>query len=147
MTDISATIRTLTLSASSVSDLVGTRMYSDALPQKRKNDVWVTSTAFPAISYTTISTRPYEHLGGIVDLTQSRIQIDCYDRTRSGANQLADKVRLAIEKYRGTVAGQFVNEINYINDSDSFERPQHGTDQRIYKRTQDYIVSFRTTTN
>lgn len=113
-------------------------MYSDILPQ---------NAIMPAITYTLIAEAPYEHLGGIVDLSRATIQVDCFGATRPSANALANYVRLALEKYRGTVSGQFINEINYTGQRDGFDRSEAGTDQRRFIRSLDFDVHYRTTTS
>lgn len=139
MPDIGGTIRTKTLATSSVSDLVSTRMYSDVLPQ---------SVTMPAITYTVIDTTPNEHLTGIADVSRARIQIDCFATSRAGANALGDAVRLALEKYRGTVGTQFINEINLATgERYDIDRSETGSDQRRYISSQDFFVSYRTTTS
>lgn len=139
MPDISGTIRTLTLADGTVSGLVSTRMYSDALPQ---------NATMPAITYFVVNTDAYEHLGGIVDIARARIQIDCFAATRTAANALADAVRLALEKYEGTVGTQFIHEINLVSgELHGIDRPEAGTDQRRYITSMDFHVHYQTTTS
>lgn len=115
-------------------------MFSDALPQ---------GAGMPAISYFVVDTLPQEHLGGIADVSRARIQIDCFAETRASANDLGNKVRLALEKkHRGDNSGQFINEINLATgERHVFDRPEAGSDKRRYITTQDFYVHYRTTTS
>ena len=79
-------------------------MYSDVLPQK---------CTMPAIAYQVISTVANEELVNVTALTRARIQIDCFAKTRGEANQLAEKVRIALhKKHRGDNSGQWIDEIS-----------------------------------
>lgn len=140
MPDIGATIRTLTLADSSVAALVNTRMFSDVPPEQ---------VAMPVIVYTVIDTLPNEHLAGIVNASRARIQIDCLADTRLQANQLADAVRLALEKkHRGDQNGQFIHEISLASGEQyAFLRPEVGSDERRFITTLDFFVTYRTTTS
>ena len=140
MPDIAATFRSLLVANINVSNLVGTRVYSDQLVQ---------GASMPAITYFVVDTLPNEHLTGIADVSRARIQVDCYADTRGGANDLADKVRLAMEKqHRGDNSGQFINEISLATgEVHSVDRPEAGSDKRRYITAQDFFVHYRTTTS
>lgn len=140
MPDISATIRALTIADAAVAALVGTRMHSDFLPQK---------ATLPAIVYQVIDTLPHEHLAGIADVSRARIQIDAYADSRTEANDLGNKIRLALEKkHRGDNSGQFINEINLATgEVHSIDRPSAGSDERRFITTHDFYVHYRTTTS
>ena len=138
--DISADIRTRTLADGTVTALVGTRMYSDALPQ---------NTIMPAITYFVVDTVPQECLTAIADVSTARIQIDCFADDRGGANSLADAVRLALEMKNHVLTGtQYILAINLdAGEQHTFDRPEAGSDKRRYVTTQDFRVSYRATTS
>ena len=140
MPDIAGAIRTLTIADADVAALVSSRMYSDALPQ---------NATLPAVTYFVVDTQPNEHLAGIADVSRARIQIDCFAATRTAANDLANKVRLALEKkHRGDNNGQFINEINLTTgERHLVDRPESGSDKRRYITSQDFFVFYRTTTS
>ena len=139
MPDIGGTIRTHVLADAGISATIGTRMYSDFLPQ---------GSALPAITYQVVDTLPNETLSGIADVSRARLQIDSYATTRASANLLADAVRLVLEKYRGVVSGQFINEINLATgEVYAIDRPASGSDERRFITTLDFYVFYRTTTS
>lgn len=140
MPDISKTIRSITLADSTVSGLVGTRMYSDALPQQ---------ATLPAIRYLVVDTMPTECLVHIAAIARARMQIDCYANTRAASVDLADAVRLALEKkHEGDNSGQFIHEIS-LQDGErhAVDRPLSGTDQRWYITILEFYVFYTTTTS
>ena len=75
-------------SDSTVSGLVGSRIYPEIMPQ---------GVTYPAISYQRISTVRTVMLSGVDDFTQVRVMIDCWDDSYSGAKALASAVKSAID--------------------------------------------------
>lgn len=140
MTDISGSIRTLTLADASVSSTVGTRMYSDYLRQ---------SATLPAITYFVVDTVTNQHLTGIANASQARIQIDCYAASRSAANSLADDVRRALQGQNHTLAGtQYILDISLPSgEHHGIVPPEEGSDTRQFITSQDFLVTYRTTTS
>ena len=140
MPDIGGTVRTIMLADGTVSGLVGTRVYSDVLTQ---------NATTPAITYKVVDTVTNDVLAGIADVSRARIQVDCYGVTRPAANTLADAVRLALHGHEHTATGgQYVlditlpsGEVYLVNE------PEDGTDKRRFINSQDFMVSYRTTTS
>ena len=140
MANIGLTIRTLTIANAGVSALAGSRMYPDALVQ---------NAVLPAIVYQVIDTVATEHLGGIVALATSRIQIDSFATTRAGSVALGEAVRLALQtKHRGDNGGQYIHEISLAaGESYGIDRVSAGSDQRRYIVTTDFLVTYRVATS
>ena len=115
-------------------------MYSDVLPQK---------CTMPAIIYQVISSVANADLVNPSPLTRARIQVDCLAKTRSEANQLAQKVRIALnKKHRGDNSGQWIDEISIATGEEhEFLAAEAGTDQRRYITIQDFFVFYQTTTS
>ena len=130
----------MTLNDASINSTVSTRMYSDALPQ---------NATLPAITYFVVSTTTNQHLEGIADVSQARIQVDCHAATRSAANSLADDVRLALQGQDHTLVGsQYILDIWLPSgELHGFDEAESGSDQRRYITSQDFAVSYRTTTS
>lgn len=140
MPDIGGTIRTLFLETTSIKDVIGTRMFSDFLPQ---------GSTLPAIVYDVIDTLAYEHLGGIANIARARVQIDSLADSRSAANSLADAVRIAFESYSGTIDDQYITSTSLVEgERYGVIRPEAGTDQRAqFVTILDFFVHYRTTTS
>ena len=116
---------------SDVSGLVSTRIYPVNLPQK---------PTYPAIVYTRISGERTYSFDGASGLTSQRFQIDSFASTYSGAKDLSNKIRSAINGFRGTVSGIFVQGIFLENDSDIFD-----DDFNIYRVSCDYFIHYKET--
>lgn len=138
MADIGASIRTLILADATIAGQVGTRVHSDLIPQ---------GSTLPAISYRVIDTIPNEHLTGVVDLFNARIEINCHARTRGTANTLSNLVRAELQKnHRGTSGGTYIYQISLQTGEQYMVEPiAEGSDQQRYITSQDFSVSYRPT--
>ena len=93
--------------------LVSTRVYPDVIPSPA---VW------PAVTYHVIHTQTAK--GALTDppLSQSLIQVDVFDKTRSGAVTAAAQVRLALDRWRQTaIAGVTIDDCLFVSEMDLFE--------------------------
>lgn len=80
-------VRTFLLTQSSVTDLVGTRIYPMQLPQNAQ---------LPAIVYRRITTGHEETIDGSKGgLADARVQYDCYAVTHDQAHDVAEALRLS----------------------------------------------------
>lgn len=117
---------------SSVSALVSTRVYPVLLPQ---------GCDVPAIRYTNISRPPVNHKKGASGLTQSRIQVDCYDKTYEGAKTLGKAVRLAMIKEGGTWGGCPVSVCRNVDHTDETEEIDVQGNIKIYfNASMDFLI-------
>lgn len=110
-------------SNSGVSTLVGTKIYPFELPQR---------VSYPAIIYQRISTtdRIVYH-GGVCKFARSMFQITAIDDDILGAKTLAEKIRLALHGYTGTVSTIKIFLAQVLNEFDLF-----------VKEVEDYQVSM-----
>lgn len=112
MSDIGAGLRTYLGTKVGVTNLVSTRIYFDAGPQK---------PTLPLIVLSVIFEPGDAHLGGGSDIANSSVQVDCYAASRPGANALGEQVRLALHGYTGAMGSEKVlscHLTNRFNDSD-----------------------------
>lgn len=112
-----------------VSALIGTRLYPLVLPQ---------DPTYPAIVLTRVSgVREHSHDGPSL-LSTSRLQLDCIAPTAAAAKNVADKVRLALDGFRGTMGGAGGVEVNgaWLED----ERDGYDDELRVYSASVDYMV-------
>lgn len=138
MAEVGSALRTKLLTYSSVSDLVGTRIYPDALLQ---------GCTLPAVVYTKISTEREHELSDVTRLSHTRIQFDCYSN-KTGGRIAANGVAAAIQKsgicaYRGTTDGIAFQSIQ-IDSGDSYgsEPPSDGNQEHRYITSFDLRVSY-----
>lgn len=139
MADIAVAVRTYLLADATITTLIGTRMWSDLLPQDAE---------LPAVEFSKISTRHDMVLGGPAGLAHCRLQFDCKaDRAAGGrlkANEIAEAIRdSGILGYRGVVGGVDIrgarpedgqrNSIDYANDD---------SDDHVYVTSFDLEVDY-----
>jgi hypothetical protein len=129
MSAIGEAFRTKLLSYSTVSTIVGQRMYPDALK---------VNATLPAIVYYVISTERDHYLGGLLKSAHARVQIDCYSSTRTGASALAKAIReTGIDAYRGATGSYTFCGVEFDSGDEYLQEPP--TDGNQEHR---YIVSF-----
>ncbi len=88
-------IRQILVDDSDVAALVSTRIYRGDIPQ---------ASTLPAIAYILEDAEPMSTLGGHAGLTRSDFTLVCVAATYAGVKDLAEKVRLAVDGYKGTVS-------------------------------------------
>ena len=93
---IGSALRQRLLDVTGVTDLVGIRIYPMKLPQE---------PTFPAIVYQRIS-GDHEHAHGTraSGLAMPRYQFDAYADTYTGADNLGEQIRLALQGFSGTIS-------------------------------------------
>lgn len=126
---IEAAIFSLLTTDSSVSSLVGTRLYPLLAPQ---------DAATPFIVYQRVSASRWTSLEGPSGMAQPRIQIDAYTSTYAAAKTLATAIREKLSGYRGTVAGTRIGGITLITDQDLIENEK---DPKLYRVSMDFMVT------
>lgn len=140
MADIGADIATYIKADAGISALVGSRVFSDYLPQGK---------SMPAIVYTVISATPAQTLSSTPSsFSSDRIQVDCYATSRSGANTLAESVRIRMQNTIGDVGDSTVSAIALENGPYfGFDPAEAGTDQRRFITSLDFFVHHQTATS
>jgi len=129
MSAIGEAFRTKLLSYSTVSTIVGQRMYPDALKVNAQT---------PSIIYYVNSTDREHYVGGLTKSAHARIQIDCYASTRTAASALSKAIReTGIDSFRGTVSGYEFCGVEFDSGDEYLQEPP--TDGNQEHR---YIVSF-----
>lgn len=117
-----------------VSALVSNRVYPLLLPQR-----WT----LPAITYQRVSGDRAANYSGASGRARPRFQIDCWADDYDGAKDLADKVRLCLDGYKGDINTETdVGGIHLEGDRDIYE---DNTD--IVRVTMDFMIAhFESTT-
>lgn len=119
-----AELRTILLADSTVSGLVGTRVYPHWLPQ---------NPTYPAITLfrTDVDRSIRSFCSGAVQTNakvQSSFSVDCWDHSATGSPTesgpkrvaaLATAVRDALKDYQGTVNGIRIDDIAIVSESDA----------------------------
>lgn len=136
MSGIGEALRTKLLTYSTVTDIVGQRMYPDVLVQKAQ---------VPAICYYVTGTERDHHLSGLGKSAHARFTFDCYANTRVSASALSKAIReTGIDSFRGIVGGytfcgvDFDSGDEYLNDV-----PTDGNQEHRYVVSFDLLVHYK----
>lgn len=121
------------LNDAEITGFIGNRLYGSVGPQKGK---------FPYGVYSRLVSS-YEHeMGGSSDLLMCRIQCDWYAETYEEVKKLAERARMAVDGYRGTVTiGADTLEIQKFHlkqDTDTYIQPEAGSEEGIFGVSQQY---------
>lgn len=137
---VDSAIRARLLSLSSVTAIVGTRVYDGQLPQK---------TTFPAVCVTRVSTVEAQHLRGPDAWSESRVQVDAFASTKAAADALSDVMHgdglgTSASGLRGWIGsiGSPAFEIRNIVPLDAQEA-YFPNELRLWKVSRDYRVFWR----
>lgn len=136
MSGIGEALRTKLLSYSAVSDIVGQRMYPDALVQK---------AVLPAIVYYCTSTERDHHLGGVGKSAHARFTFDCFAMTRVAASALSKAIReTGIDSFRGVVSSYTFCGVDF-DSGDEYQNdvPTDGSQEHRYIVTFDLLVHYK----
>jgi hypothetical protein len=112
---------------SAVTGVVGTKIYPSQAPQ---------STSFPFVVFETISTMPNNTKSGASEMDKYRIQVTTLSKDNNQANDIADKVRAALDYYK---SGD-VQLISFQSQNSAFDNIS-GQDG-IYLKYQDYFLTL-----
>ena len=123
-------------SAASVVDVVGSRIHAQIRPQ---------GEVLPAITYQRISSTHERHTTGASGIANARLQIDCWATGNGGysrAKDLAERVRNAIDGYRGAMGQDTVKSVVLENQTDDYFASDASADVGTYRVSSDYMFWF-----
>jgi len=95
-----------------VFDLVGSRIYPNVATQK---------SAFPFIVYTVTGVDPNDTKDGVSTVDGNSFMVLCYSETYTQVADLAQKVRVALDRKSGTYNTIEVQSIQYEGSSEHFD--------------------------
>jgi hypothetical protein len=126
-----AVLQRILAAAPVVSNLIGSRIYPNIVPQK---------APMPAITYQQISGPRLHDMQGAVGLAKARYQINCWAVSYAGAKELAEAVRLVLDGYSS--AGTIV--VIHLNNEGDMPEIIAGDDVLgRYGKRLDFMVWFR----
>ena len=129
-TNLDEAIYQYLVSQTAISDLVGTRVYPDMLPE---------GCEFPAMTFQQVSlTARYSH-DGDASLDTARVQLDVYAEDRAAAGQIASALRGVLSGARTSEGSVLIQSVFLAGT------PLVGYDQGVkkWRRTIDYTFTFR----
>ncbi len=109
--------------------LVGARVYASHLPQ---------NTTFPCSAYRKINSTPRSLLATDSTVYDSEFDIGCFAKTYDAANDVAEQVVGALQRYSGTNNGVVVMDCMIKDVSNDYE-----TDLEIYEVTVSITITHR----
>jgi hypothetical protein len=112
---------------SAVTGVVGSKIFPSQAPQ---------TTSFPFIVFETISTMPNNTKSGPSEMDQYRIQVTTLSTENNQANDIADKVRSALDYYKS----RDVQLISFQAQNSAFDNIS-GQDG-IFLKYQDYFLTL-----
>lgn len=92
--------------------LVSTRIYPALLPQ---------DPVYPAVTYTTISAERVSAMGADPGVARRRMQVSAWGATFTSASDVAEQVRAALQRHRGTADGTEILDIYVENTLDLYD--------------------------
>lgn len=135
MADVNVAVRTYLLTKTAITDLIGQRMYTDALPQ---------SATIPAVAMSTVS-ETYEHaLEGLAGPVATRIQFECYATTRLVSLSIADAIIwCGIDAIKGSYSSINIRSVMVEDGRRCFtEGDNAGGDAQRYVTNFDLLVTY-----
>lgn len=136
---IEEALTTLVVGNGAVAALISDRFEPHPLTQ---NSLYPAITYMEAFGVHVHSHRNDADTNGITGLAMPLFQLDCWDVTYKGVKELAEKLRLAIDTFRGTVDGVVINGILLENVRDIYEEAVSDDKQRIHRILTEYRVMY-----
>ncbi len=124
---------TYLLTKSTITDLVGTRIFVAKIPDA--------TTARPAITVQKISDVHLRHHGGLAGVATTRLQLDVWGATSTSVDAVAEAVRLVLDGAgQVTMDGTKVIRTFLDGDNDVYSQAIDASDQGEFRVSQDWIV-------
>jgi hypothetical protein len=141
MADLGDAVRGFLIDDAGVLALVSTRIYPDVLPQG------YTVASGGALTYTIIDTVHDHLINGLSGIARSRIEFAAFSGTRSGANAIAEAVRVSgLVGTTGLVGGVFFESVRLEEGVQTLdERPTDGSQEHRYITVFDYLIAYQET--
>ena len=105
------------------------RIYPVKVPQ---------NATFPCVTYSRVSTNRWSAMGSDTGIADKRFQVSSWGETYAEANALAEAVRAALQRYRGTVDGVLIQDIFVDGDGPETWEDEAGA----YQAVTDYRVIY-----
>ena len=95
-----------------VDALISDRIYPNVAKQ---------TSAFPFVVYQVTGDDPTDTKDGVSPLDENAILVMCFSQTYTQASDLADKVRIALDRVDGTYEGVELQGIQYLSYNEDFD--------------------------
>ena len=127
---VAAHIHKKLTTTSNIQSAVGTRIFPSVVPQ---------GESFPCIVYNTTSIEPNDSKSGPSTEDRVNIQIDVYGSTYKQTNTIHERVRTALDRYRGTLEGTTFDYVFFIDYRDEGRDEQRD----VFRLIQQYQIRVK----
>lgn len=126
---IEAAVFQLLADSAAVGAICGDRIYPVQVPQ---------GATLPCVTYGRVSAARWSAMGTDTGLVEKRFQVSCWAETYARANALAEAVRGALQRRRGTIDGVVIQDIFLDGDGPETWEDEVGA----YQALADYRVIY-----
>ena len=113
--------------------LVGDRVYAANAPQG-------SLSLGKYVTYRLISGGPLNSMSGASDSFVNRMQIDCWGKSKTESQGVADAVAGVLSGLRDLTTTPKINMVHFLSERDTVTGPQDGTGAGVHRITQDYHI-------
>lgn len=131
---IGKAIYNILINNTDVNDTVGLRIYP--------NVNYEGEHSYPFVVYSHTIDEPHDTKSGVSTLNTATIQINCYDNSKLDAEQIAQYVRIALDRTKGTYNTVIVQSIQYTDQSDAFDLTGYEDFSGIFQISQTYKIRY-----
>lgn len=131
-----AVLRTALVGSTAVSSLVSSRIYPVVAPA---------TAAVPYITWRRTGIERQHSLSGPIGTPVVTVEFSLYGETYEAARNLADRTRLVLDGYGGTVDNVEVKHVELQNEFDDFVQLSGGDLPPVYQVTQTFTVLWQET--
>lgn len=118
-----------------ITAIVGTRIYPMLVPQGDGN--------YPAIAYGRAGIQHVISMQGESGTARTTIALACWTRSYESVKTLADKVRLALDGYRGVWGTTDIDGVHLLEEEDTIEASAGDEAKRLYGVQFEFAVWHR----
>jgi hypothetical protein len=129
-----AVLRTALVGSTSVTTMVGTRIYPLLAPK---------TAALPFITWRRSGISREHTLAGPMGVPNVSVEMQSFAATYEDVRQLADRVRVVLDGYGGTVNNVEVKHVSLEQESDDFVQLAGGDLPPVYQVTQTFNVLWQ----
>lgn len=134
MPDLIDSVRALILQSTGISAIVGTKVYTDQLPQSKSP---------PAIVLYVETETAHDAMSGPQGFDSASVRVECFGINRNAADQLRQLVRDQIAGFYGIVDGVFIQSVGQRTGQIQTTIWQRaGTDSHYWVTRQNFNVGY-----
>lgn len=122
-------VYSILINDSNVTALVSTKIYPTFIPE---------NIIFPAVVYRITEKQPLDTKDGVYGSVDTLL-IEVFDKGGAQTVSIADTIRTALDRYRGTVEGVVIDKIIYEGESDEMLIPELA----LFHLSQNYRIRVR----